>query len=114
MNDQGVRIRITSDQKVVAELESVLRDEDLPVLSSGPVESPGRLALDFDTVASVVTMTSTLLFNGAIVPNLLRLVRHDRTRRIIVDGPDKRVEIEYRDGITEDDIRRDLRIIAEL
>jgi hypothetical protein len=109
MTQSGPRIRITSEELVIADLEQVLRKEQLPVLSSGVVENPGRLALDFGTVSSVVTVASALFFSGPIVPELLHLLRKHRKHRIIIDGPRKRVEIEWRPDITEEDIRKALR-----
>ena len=110
----GTRIRITSEESLITELEGKLRDENLPILSSGIVERPGRLALDFDTASSIVLMASALFFNGPIIPELLHLLHKHRKSRIIVDGPDKRVEIEWHSDITEEDIRRALKQVATL
>lgn len=110
----GVRIRITSDESLITELEKELRDADLPILSSGVVQSPGTLALDFGTVASLVTMASTLFFNGPIVPALLRLLRKNKKHRIIIDGPEKRIEIEWHSAITAEEIRDTLKQLATL
>jgi hypothetical protein len=111
---EGTRIRITSEESLITALEEMLRDENLPVLSSGVVERPGRLALDFDTVSSVVTLASTLFFSGPIIPSLLKLLRKHKKTRIIVDGPEKRIEIEWHSAITEDEIRKVLEQVAAL
>lgn len=114
MTQPGTRIRITSEEAVIADLEQVLREADLPVLSSGTVDSPGRLALDFDTVSSIVTMASTLFFSGPIVPALLRLLKKHKKTRIIVDGPRKRIEIEWHSAASEDEIRQALQEAAAI
>jgi hypothetical protein len=110
----GVRLRITSEESIIAELEQVLRDENLPVLSSGAVENPGRLALDFDTVSSIVTSVSALFFSGPIVPGLLGLLRKNKKSRIIVDGPRKRIEITWHSEVTEAEISDALRQAAAI
>lgn len=112
--EPGTRLRITSEEAIIADLEKVLREEDLPVLSSGAVDNPGRLALDFDTVASVVTMASTLFFSGPIVPSLLGLLKKHKKSRIIIDGPRKRIEIEWHADVTEDEIRQALHDAAAI
>ena len=112
--EPGTRLRITSEEAIIADLEKVLREEDLPVLSSGTVDNPGRLALDFDTVSSIVTMASTLFFSGPIVPSLLRLLKKNKKSRIIVDGPRKRIEIEWHVDVSEEEIRQALRDAAAI
>jgi hypothetical protein len=112
MPEGGVRIRITSEESLITELAEELRRSDLPILSSGVVESPGRLALDFDTVASIVTVVTGL--SGPIGPALLGRLRKHKKTRVIVDGPEKRVEIEWHKAITAEEVNRALKIVSTL
>jgi hypothetical protein len=114
MTQSGTRIRITSEEALIADLEEMLREENFPILSSGTVENPGRLALDFDTISSIVTTVSALFFSGPIVPGLLRLLRKNKGSRIIIDGPRKRIEIEWHSDVTEDEISNALRQAATI
>ena len=114
MAQPGIRIRITSEESLIAELEQMLRDEDLPILSSGVVENPGKLALDFDTVSSIVTSVSALFFSGPIIPGLLGLLRKNKKHRILIDGPRKRIEITWHSDVTEAEISDALRQAAAI
>src|SRR4051794_11059538 len=57
----GVPIRMISDEDTIKFIGDTLRSEGLQISSEGPVANPGRLALDFTAVASIVSLSTALL-----------------------------------------------------
>jgi hypothetical protein len=107
MEDQaGARIQILGDAETVGGIVELLESEGLRVVSHGPVDDPGRLALDLETIGSVVTIASTLFFQGPIVPQILHLLRRrgrqKDEQRLILQGPGGRFELSGVDELPDD------------
>jgi hypothetical protein len=107
MEDQtGPRLQIIGDKDTISGVVQLLKDEEIRLISHGPVQDPGRLALDFETVGSVVAIASTLFFQGPIVPQILSLLRKSGHKKggqeLIIQGPGGRFELTTADELSDD------------
>jgi len=117
LNESVIRLRFTGAASDVQLLQGMLAREGQETSSLRRVEEPGQLALNLEDVSALVAVMQGLFFAGPLVPHLLSLFKRKNDgheSRLIVEGPTKRIEIVWDEGVTEEELRRVLKQVAEV
>ncbi len=81
------------------------------VISSGPVEDPGRLSMDLGTAASVISAATPLFFEGPVIPQIWRLLRSksattdaESQDSLVLRGPGGRFVVDAPQNMTVEEL----------
>jgi hypothetical protein len=114
-HSEQLQVRFASEPAFIEELATELATvEGFTEISQRSEEDPSALGFDFGLVTVLIGLGSDLFFSEPLVPLLWRVIRRKRPQRIRIDTPLGTASFEPHAEMTEDEIRRVVRQLAEV
>jgi hypothetical protein len=113
MNEEKVSLRLRGDLEVLYDIEQLLEENDhSEVLAFDTEQDSAGADFDVTLIATLVGLVSDLFFDGPIIPALTKIFRKKPGTKISIETPQRSIVIESSPGITEEEVRKIMKILV--